>query len=246
MNVICLKASSKLVKGGVYKLVYFNNDNSKKNPYFRPILRIYLNEFSIQSFPLENFKLEDGSKFTETIWTCPDYQLKLNEREQTKIDKNIKVGDYVIPLYDSLKTLIRGRTYKVSEVKFHDHKNNLGQITWTDIKIKLEGSQRWYVAWNFRKCSNQESRDINLKQLFDEKTNTETVNRHKRKFDFFDESDKKKLLIQFIIASASDRFRNQMDIIDWAITKSAKNYKLTRSDFEPIMLMSVSEIIKHF
>lgn len=247
MNVICVKPTKKLIKGATYKVAQLNNNNNRASAYFRSTIRIYLTDNSIQIFPLQNFKPTDGSEFTQINWICPDYQLLLSERDQTKIDKNLKSGDFVVPLYDSLKTLIKGRIYKVDEVRIHEHKSSSGYTSWTDIKIKLEGSSRYYSSWNFRKCTQQESRDIGLKQIFDEKVNTEKVNRHKRKFDYFDEVEKKKILLEFIAESTNDRFRHQVDIIDWAIMKSASKYKLTRSDFDlvnSLTLIKMLEILK--
>ena len=243
MNALCTKPTTKLVKGAGYKIAQYSNSNPKGSPYFRPIIRIYLTDKSIQTFPLQNFTLEDGSDFPQTNWMCPDYQILLNEREQTKIDKNIKSGDYVIPLYDSLKTLIKGRIYKVKEVRINEHKSHSGYSSWSDIKIKLDGSERWYTSWNFRKCTNQETREIGLKEIFDEKTDTERVNKHKRKFDYYTDDEKQKLLLEFIVLSAYDRFRNQMDIVDWAVTKSAKQYKINRTDFEQVLNLSISDLV---
>jgi hypothetical protein len=244
MKALCIKQTTKLVKGSTYKVASYQNQNLKTSPYFRSTIRIFLNDNSIHTFPIDCFMMEDGTDFPQLNWICPDYQLFLNEREQTKIDKNLKSGDYVIPLYDSLKTLIRGRMYRVKEVKFKEHKSTMGHTTWTDIKIKLDGSERLYTSWNFRKCTNQESREIGLRQIFDEQTNTETVNKHKRKFDYYDEDDKKKLLIQFLVNASNDRFRNQLDIIDWAVTKTSKGYKLERKDFDSIMSLTVEDILR--
>lgn len=243
MNVICIKPTTKLVKGGTYKAVSIQNHNTKGYSFFRPVIRVYLTDNSIQTFPLQNFKPTVGDDFVQSNWICPDYQLILTEREQTKIDRNLKQNDYVVPLYDSLKTLIKGRKYKVKDVKIHDHKSSHGSTTWSDIKIKLDGSERWYSSWNFRKCTNQEAREIGLSEIFNESTDTETVGKHKRKFDYFTDDEKNKLLLQFIISAANDKFRNQMDITDWAITKSAKLYGLKKEDFDTIQTMTLSDII---
>jgi hypothetical protein len=243
MNVICIKPTSKLVKDGVYKAVQINNHNTQGYSFFRSTIRIYLNGNSIQTFPLQSFKPSVGDTFQQTNWVCPDYQILLNERAETKIDKNIKSGDYVIPLHDSLKTLIRGRKYKVKEVSIYEHKSSNGSVSWVDIKLKLDGSNRFYSSWNFRKCTQQESREIGLKELFDEQSDTEKVNKFKRKFDYYTVEEKMKLLLQFTLSSANDRFRNQMDIIDWAVSKSAKQYKIIRSDFDSIKDLTLSEIL---
>lgn len=243
MNVICLKSSKKLVKGAVYKVAYLQNQNTKGSSYFRAVIRIFLNEGSVQTFPLEHFQLESGSPFPTTNWMDSDYQNILNEKEQTKIDKTLKVGDYVVPKYDHLKTLVMGKKYKVKEVFFNDHKSSSGHVSWTDIKIKLEGSQRWYTDWNFRKCTPQEVREIGLKALFDEKVEVEVVGRHKRKFDYYSPEEKVRILLTLIIESANDRFRNKMNIIDWTINKTGEKYSLKLEDFESVKNLTLLEIL---
>lgn len=243
MNVICTKSTSKLIKGATYRVVFFSNLNTKGYAFFRPTLRIYLNDNLIQTFPLSNFKPVDSEDFPQTNWICPDYQIILNEREQTKIDKNLKSGDFVIPVHDGLRTLVKGKKYKVSEVDLYDHKSTTGQVRWTDIKIKLEGSSRFYASFNFRKCTNQEVREIGLSQIFEEDVKTVKVNEFKRKFDYYTEFEKKKLLLGFLIESANDRSRHQMDVIDWAISKTSNKFKLQREDFELVGTMSLMEAL---
>jgi len=245
MYAICIKPTSKLIKGATYKVVNFNNTNTKGYAFFKPTIRIYLNESTIQTFSLTIFKPTDCDDFAQINWVCPDYQIVLNEREQMKIDRDLKSGDYVVPTHDGLKTLVKGRKYKVDDVRILDHKSSTGAIRWTDISIKLEGSYRYYTSYNFRKCTNQEVREIGLSQIFDEATNTELVNKFKRKFDYYNEDEKKKLLFGFIVESANDRFRNQMDIIDWAVTKTASKFKLTREDFNLVEGSSLSDLLDY-
>jgi len=168
----------------------------------------------------------------------------LDLKEQMKIDKTLKSGDYVVPIHDSLKTLIRGKKYKVKDVNFVDQKSSYGSTTWTDIKIKLYGSERWYTSWNFRKCTSQEVREISLNSLFDESTGTETVNKYKRKFDYFTIDEKKELLLKFLVLSANDRYRNSMDILDWTIQKTGFNYSLNKEDFDLINDLKISDILQ--
>ena len=232
MNVTCIKSTSKLVKGATYKVASYTNVNTKGYSFFKPTIRIYLTDNSIHTFHLDYFEPTGGGSFSQISWICPDYKSILDERDQMKIDRNLKAGDYVIPTHDGLKTLVQGKKYKVVDVKILDHKSSTGHISWTDITVQLEGSKRYYAGYNFRKCTSQEAREISLKTLFDEKTDTEKVNKHKRKFDYFTEEEKSKLLIKFILTSSNDRSRNKMDIIDWTIEKTAKHYSLKRGDFE--------------
>lgn len=237
MNVICIKSTTKLIKGATYKVVHLSNSNTHKSSYFRPIIRIRLNDNTIQTFPLGNFQPTSGTSFPSITWTCPEYQSQMSELQQTKIDNTIKSGDYVVPLYDNLKTLVKGRKYKITEVNTTTHR------TWTTVKLKLEGSDRFYNSYNFRKCTAQESRDIGLSAIFDEQIDTVKVNKFKRKFDYYSDDEKIKLLLQFICESANDRYRHQMDIIDWAISKTSVKFKLNREDFSSILNLSLIQIL---
>ena len=113
-----------------------------------------------------------------------------------------------------------------------------------DIKIRLEGSERWYTSWNFRKCTNQETRDISLKSLFDEVVDIEKVNKHKRKFDYYSDEEKISMLLRFVVTSANDRFRNQMDIIDWTVEKTANRYSINKEDFDSVRNMTLEQILE--
>jgi len=237
MNVICIKSTKKLVKNATYRVASFSNDNNKKSPYFRPMIRIYLTDNMVSAFPLESFKPTDSPDFQQINWICPEYSQILEEKQQMRIDATLKAGDYIIPLYDSLKTLIKGRKYKVKEVM-------VDKSQWGGIKIKLMGSERWYTSWHFRRCTNQESREISLKNLFDESTDTEVVNRFKRKFDYLSEEEKKDILIKIFFQSYLDRNRNNSDVVDWAITKIGCTYNLKNEDLEMILDTSIRDIIK--
>jgi hypothetical protein len=243
MNVICVKSSKRLVKNATYKVAHLVNSNSKGSLYFRPLIRIYLKDEIVHTFPLGCFVTESGTPFPSINWINPDYQTFMNEREQTKIDKTLKIGDYVVPKYDHLKTLVMGKKYRVKDVSFRDHKSSTGQVSWTDIKIKLEGSERWYTDWNFRKCTSQEVRDIGLKSLFDEQTGTETVGRFKRKFDYLSDEEKVSTLLRFVIESSNDRFRNKMDIVDWTIQKTGAKYSLNRTDFDCLQSLTLFQVL---
>lgn len=237
MNVICIKPTKKLVKNATYRVASFSNDNNKKSPYFRPIIRIYLTDNVVTAFPLESFRPTDSTDFQQINWICPEYSQVLEEKQQMKIDATLKPGDYIIPLYDSLKTLIKGRKYKVKEVL-------VDKSQWGGVRIKLVGSERWYTSWHFRRCTNQEMREISLKNLFDESTDTEVVNRFKRKFDYLSDEEKKDILIKIFFQSYLDRYRNNSDVIDWSINKVGSTYNLKNEDFDIILDTSIRDIIE--
>jgi hypothetical protein len=244
MNVICIKPTKRLVKNATYKVASFQNQNTKGYSFFRATIRIYLTDDSVQNFPLDSFKPTVGDTFQKINYISPEYRLFLDERDQMKIDKHLKGGDYVVPTHDGLKTLVKGRKYKVKDVRVIENKSSYGVVTWTDIKIKLEGSERWYTSWNFRKCTNQEAREISLKSLFDEAVDVEKVNKHKRKFDYHSDEEKVSMLLRFIISSANDRYRNQMDIINWTIEKTADKYSLKKEDFDLVRTLTLEQILE--
>lgn len=243
MNVICIKSTKRLVKNATYKVAKLSNINAQSSRYFRPSITIYLSETVFATFPLESFKPTVGDTFQTINWVSQDYAQFLSDREQTQITKDLKVGEYVVPKYDSLKTLIRGRKYKVTDVKINHHKNHAGIVSYSSIEIKLDGSNRYYISHNFRKCTQQEMREIGLNELFDEKSETEKVNRFKRKFDYLTPEEKKLVLLKHIIVSANDRFRNSMDIIDWTIEKTGKTYNIKTSDFEDLKTLTLTDIL---
>lgn len=231
------------MKNATYRVASFQN-KTNGSPYFRPTIRIYLTDDNIQNFPLDSFKPIIGDTFQQIDYVSEEYRLFLDEKSEMKIDKNLKSGDYVVPTHDGLKTLVKGRKYKVKDVRVFDHKSSMGAVTWSDIKIKLEGSERWYISWTFRKCTNQEAREISLKTLFDETVDVEKVNKHKRKFDYFTDEEKISMLLRFVVTSANDRFRNQMDIIDWTIEKTAERYSIKKEDFYSIKNMTLEQILE--
>jgi len=237
MKVISKKSTKKLVKNATYKVASFTNDNTRKSPYFRPSVRIYLTDNMVQTFPLECFSSEDGNDFPEINWICPEYTQVLNELDQMKVDNRLKSGDYVIPKFDNLKTLIKGRKYKVSEVM-------IGKHQWGGIKIKLDGSQRWYTSWNFRKCTDQEVRELNLKKIFDEQVDTERVGRLKRKIEYLTDEEKNELLSRILFQSFLDRNRNNSDIIEWSISKIGTSYNLNPEDFSSVLDLKLSDLMK--
>jgi len=50
-----------------------------------------------------------------------------------------------------------------------------------------------------------------------------------------------------VMESATDRYRNQKSVLDWAVEKTGSKYSLKIEDFDPILelsLKSILEIIK--
>jgi hypothetical protein len=52
------------------------------------------------------------------------------------------------------------------------------------------------------------------------------------------------MLLRFIVTSANDRYRNQMDIIDWTVEKTADRYSLKKEDFDSVKNMTLEQILE--
>jgi hypothetical protein len=72
----------------------------------------------------------------------------------------------------------------------------------------------------------------------------EKVNKHKRKFDYYNDEEKISMLLRFVVTSANDRFRNQMDIIDWTVEKTANRYSINKEDFDSVRNMTLEQILE--
>lgn len=240
MRVICIGNTKRLVKGAIYDVMRLDNlDTSKGKSYFRPRILIKLNETLSGGFNIKNFKLEDGSPIPEMNWESSEWQSKSIDWNHGRIkEDNIKKGDYVIYTRNSHKSLVQGKKYKVDDINIVKHKTNWGgtsHTSWVEVEIKIEGSSRFYKTYSFRKCTPQEARDIALNVLFDEETGVEKVDKNIRKIDKYESSVKEQILIKVLLSAALDSNRNNMSIVQWAISKTAPQYSLQESDFTSLL-----------
>ena len=109
------------------------------------------------------------------------------------------------------------------------------------MKIRLEGYSRFirFNSWSFRKLSLQETREIALSQIFNlpENFSVDFI----RKFE--KENNKTKILLQALSKSILDPYRHEYGVLDWTIEKT-KNQDLKKDDFNEIMNMTLSEVLK--
>jgi len=229
MKVKSLKSNRKLIKGHTYETDYFSNDpnNVGNNRWY--LGRIYLKDRGY--YQCEDFTTTDGQPLPQII-----YDVRSNI-EPTKVS-DIKKGDIIVCKLDGrFKYLIKGGKYRIEDV------NVTSTTSYQTIgDIKLEGYKRWlsWNTWNFRKLSLQESRDLALSQIFDQEENFSVE--FKRKFE--QSKTKEKILIETLAKSILDKYRHELDIIDWGIEKNGLIYSMTREDFEPLMDKPLKEIIQ--
>ena len=59
------------------------------------------------------------------------------------------------------------------------------------------------------------------------------------------ENNQVKILVETIAKSIIDPYRHQLDVVDWGIAKN-KTQSLKRSDFEDILQLPLSEVLKMY
>jgi hypothetical protein len=85
---------------------------------------------------------------------------------------------------------------------------------------------------------------MSLGVFFDEKPDIQKINYSKRKIDQIDGEEKIKLLATILITATLDRNRNNLSVVEWAAQKTGKSYKLTSEDFEPIINLTLKELLE--
>lgn len=238
--------TKRLVKGALYDVMKLHNNNVNNLRYFRPRVVVKLTETLNQNFSVNNFTLEDGSQLPEIDWTSDEYKMNHVDFWSLRINEtNLKEGDYVVYIRNSHSTLINNRKYRVEKIKQKKYNSYSGH-GYIEIEIKIEGSTRFYKSHSFRKCTPDEIRETNLKLVFDENTDLEVVNTKKRKFEFFTKEEQEKLLMEMIFKSAIDKNRNNLSIIEWAISRIDPTLKLKEDDFKEILEKDLKSIIDKF
>jgi hypothetical protein len=240
MKIISKINTAKLVKGMTYDVIKLNNSSQRKSGYYiRKFVEVKLNENTTYTFSVNNFTTENGDPLPEIDWTSEQFKNKIQEYESTKITpETIKAGDYVVYLRKDHVGLITGKKYKINNVKINNYNR------WADIEIQIEGSHRYYKSYSFRKCTVEEVRKMSLGVFFDEKPDVQKIDYNKRKIDQFDEEQKVKILSALLFTSSLDRNRNNLSVVEWAIQKTGKSYKLTPEDFESIANLTLKEILE--
>ena len=161
-------------------------------------------------------------------------EIKHSKYDVRTVSKDPKVGDIVVCNTNrNYKYLVKGGKYRIEEVT---------KGYWGATKVKFQGYKR-YLTWssyNFRKMSTQEQRDVLLDQIFDKEENfsVEFI----RKFE--QSSSKEKDLIEAISRSIIDKHRHKLNIVDWAVQKSSKHMGLKSEDFNDLLEMKLSDILK--
>jgi hypothetical protein len=242
MRVKSLVDTGKLIKGAIYDV--YRLQNVKKNSYYtRGYLTIQFKNGKSSTFTVHNFTMEDGSSIPEINWVSDSQKSEWSDYETTKIKQdNIKKGDFVVYNRNISVNLIRGKKYLVTDVKTQK------QGSWINIHIKVEGSNRFYQSYNFRKCTVAEIREMSLNSILsdDNKIDVEIIEKGIRKIDKLSKEKKEKELIRVLLTSMADPYRHNLSVIEWSIKKTGKNYKLNENDFNEVLKLTTEELINKY
>ena len=226
MRVISLKSNTKLLKGVAYEADSFNN-TATGSRWGQHRIRIQFPSGGYGSYLCKNFTDTSGK---------PLPQINYVSTNHTPVERfdvtTLKANDIVVCNSDKYKYLLKGGKYRVLEVADAN--------TWT-AQIRLEGYSRFirFNSWSFRKLSLQETREIALSQIFNQPENFSVD--FIRKFE--KENNKTKILLQALSKSILDPYRHEYGVLDWTIEKT-KNQDLKKDDFNEIMNMTLSEVLK--
>ena len=238
--------TKRLVKGSIYEVTKLYNSNSNQNKYYRSRITIKLNDGVTQTFSINNFKMEDGTDIPQIDYVSEWWKLNyINPYDLRINESNIKEGDFVIYLRNSHRSLITDKKYKVEKVNIRTYKSPYGN-SHSEVEIKVEGSTRFYKSYSFRKCTMEETRDTNLKLVFGEDADVMIVDKKKRKIDIFTEEEKQKILLEILFKSAVDKNRNNLSVVDWAISKIGYTFKLNTNDFTELLKKDLNSILTIF
>ena len=226
MRVISLKSNTKLLKGVAYEADSFNN-TATGSRWGQHRIRIQFPSGGYGSYLCKNFTDTSGNPLPQISYVSPNH----TPFEIFDVT-TLKANDIVVCNSDKYKYLVKGGKYRISEVADAN--------TWT-AQIKLEGYSRFirFNSWSFRKLSLQETREIALSQIFNQPENFSVD--FVRKFE--KENNKTKILLQALSKSILDPYRHEYGVLDWTIEKT-KNQDLKKDDFNEIMNMTLSEVLK--
>lgn len=237
MNLKCVKANRSLVKGAIYECLKTVMISGNTNRFFRPYVVIK----SLGHYLPEYFTLENGDPIPVANWLSPEYGVGSDYKTWVENPEQLKQGEILVCERESSKYLRRGEFYKIVEVN-KVQRGSSGR--WFDVKVKIEGYQRWLAVGAFRRATQQELRQIQLSNLFDEKIPDMRVQRHIRKFDRNSQEVKMRILLEATCKSLLDPKRNNLSVMDWAIEKIEPKLDLTASDFDLIKHLDIERLLR--
>ena len=234
MIAICKKPTTKLVKGARYEIENLWNDGTNQR-----WLEGRLSIAGLGRYRVSNFTDENGKELPATNIVKPHVAIPRLKFE------DLKEGDIIVCTSGNYKSLVQDGMYQIEKLI-----DRSVQVTgyngqkWTkyDQKIKLVGVQRAlsFTSWSFRKLNSEESREISLAQLLDNKAAPVIKKKPAKKIDLM--PNKERVLAEILFKAATDPNRHALSIPEWACQKTAPKLDLKASDFDQFLQMNLLEI----
>lgn len=225
MIVIPIEDRGKLVKGKKYKAEAIKNSGS--NQWGEGT--VYIKGFS--RYPVKIFVGEDGNEIP-----------KIDYSNYSSIEPStLKVGDLMVCKSDRFKNLISGNIYRIEDIRVK-HKSNSWR-KWSEYYLKFEGYSRYILFnnWKFKILPTDETREIALSSVLENKEFNFKVNSLSRKIDLSE--NKEKDLLIFLSRSICDPKR-RLDAIDWACEKMKGSLGIKKEDYDPLLNLTLKEILE--
>jgi len=252
LEVICVndKGTKKLIKGQKYfaealwEESGWNNNIKPSIPHNgKLVLRRRIRIKGINDYFVERFKTVDGSNFYD-ISVFGEKNRWKNDDAIKPNDKNY-TGQYVSCRYEGRsKYLKSGQIYYVEDHRTEQVQNSWNNSTSTKHTFKLKGLRNYINPFGFDEIPLKEQRKLKLQSIDGEEI---TSGLNKRKFLYYSNIEKNKIVIQLFLDSIKNLENiedlNGVNIVD-TMVNSGKNYDIVAEDITPFISKSLSKIAK--
>lgn len=232
MIVVCKKETKKLVKGLRYEVNnLWNNGQNQRWMEGKIEVKGVSGRYSVNNFTDVN-----GNPVPNINHTTPRERVVENFKFS-----DLKKGDILVCKVDSYKTMIKDGMYKIEKLETFSY--NRGTRTHTEEYVKFEGIKRKlrFNSWRFRKLKPEESREIQLGSLLEDKDPEIIKTTDIDKFDKV--TNKEKTLMEFLSKSILDTNRHHLSILEWACKKSSGNISITEDNYKDLLDMPLKNIL---
>lgn len=232
MLVIYKGNSKKLIKNHLYEVQNLYNDGT--NPkWLEGKIEINNIRYNVNSFTLENGGNVDKINIKNTDTSEKNTHISFSD---------LKVGDVLICMTDTLKSLLKDKMYVIENLE--TIRVNTTPRPYTINYVHFKGISKRFIfrICKFRKLDSSKVREIALESVLTDAEPNYITKIPKRKIDLTD--NKYMELMNLLSKSILDKSRHHYSILDWACIQLGKNLSVNKDDFNDILDMKVSDILK--